>query len=268
MKLIVTPKNLAAVLTIIVVGLILTHIGTQYLKYISGYRDSLGFLRLFNVDQELSIPSWYSSSTLLLTSIFLVFIGLARKREGDRYALHWLMLSAIFLYLSLDEAAMIHEMAIWPLRKQFPRYTSGYLYYAWVIPGGAVVLVLAVTYLRFLAHLPVKTRYLCLLAGTLYVGGALGIELLGGKYNTLYGMENFTYFLIVAGEEGMEMFGIVVFLYALSSYMASTSIGIHIIIMHDSFPSKDAPPQSLSYRSERRVAHERRSSRFQRQAGS
>lgn len=54
----------------------------------------------------------------------------------------------------------------------------------------------------------------------MYLGGTLGIELVGGYYGNFYSQENMTYALISTIEEGLEMLGIAVFIYALLSYMS------------------------------------------------
>ena len=112
--------------------------------------------------------------------------------------------------------------------------TLGYFHWllsvAWVPFGAIFVLIVALAYLRFLAALPVKTKYLFLIAGTLYVGGALGIEILGGRHTYLYGRENFVYAMFVACEEGLEMLGVVVFIYALLSHLGSTMNGLQILV--------------------------------------
>ncbi|HJU06546.1 MAG TPA: hypothetical protein VJ692_15465 [Nitrospiraceae bacterium] len=213
------PKKLTQCLVIIVASLLLGHVAAKTVTFL-GY-DISNLTRLVDVDEENNLPSWYSSSALLLASFLLLIIGFSKKRDGDRYAFHWLALSAIFLYLSIDEAASIHEMAIYPIRSAIPRYTSGYLYYAWVIPGSLFGLSVLLMNLRFLAHLPISTRRLFLLGGAVYVVGALGIEMLSAKFDTVYGYQGLTFSLIVAAEEGCEMFGIVIFIHALSSYIAS-----------------------------------------------
>ncbi len=100
-----------------------------------------------------------------------------------------------------------------------PFHFTGYLYYSWVILGGFFVVAVGLSYLRFLAHLPAVTRRLFLVAGSLYVGGVLGVEMMGAHWDSLYGQANLGYAMIVAVEEMLEMAGIVVFLYALCSYI-------------------------------------------------
>jgi predicted permease len=121
------------------------------------------------------------------------------------------------LLLSIDEVVQLHESPNRRLRVALN--AAGLLYHPWVILGAFFVLVIGMTYRRFLADLPAETRRLFLTAGTVFVSGALGVEALGGWYTTLYGRETMTYALIVILEELFEMVGVVVFIYSLMSYM-------------------------------------------------
>jgi hypothetical protein len=143
-------------------------------------------------------------------------------------------LAAIFLYLSVDEAASFHEnlgfTGLTATLKSLGDFHG--LLSSWVMVGAIFVLIVAVAYLRFLAALPVRTHFLFIIAGALYVGGALGVEILGYRYVFFFGEPNvnFTYFMFVAIEEGLEMLGVVVFLYALLSHLASSMTGVQILI--------------------------------------
>jgi hypothetical protein len=224
----ISPRRFAKALTIVVLCLTLASIAGQFSKYVLGYGGLFGFVRLFHTDSEGNIPAFYSSSTLLLCSILLATIASAKKRGGDRYALHWRALAIIFLFLSLDEAASIHESGTERLRSALD--AGGLLYFTWVIPGAAFVLLFVAAYLGFLADLPAKTRRGFLVAGTTFVGGALGMEMVGGRFAESYGVQNMRYQMIATVEELLEMLGIVVFIYALMSYM-DTHVGevqVHI----------------------------------------
>ena len=59
-----------------------------------------------------------------------------------------------------------------------------------------------------------------MVAATLFIGGAIGIELVGGRYVELHGRENVTYSMIATLEESLEMAGVIVFIYALLKYIA------------------------------------------------
>ncbi|MCZ0904903.1 hypothetical protein ON021_33910, partial [Microcoleus sp. HI-ES] len=100
-------------------------------------------------------------------------------------------------------------------------HLGGIFYFVWVIPGAIFVAVTALAYLKFLRHLPRKTRDFFLLAGSIYVGGALGMEMVGGYYADAVGQRNLIYGLMVCVEEILEMVGVIVFIYALLSYIGS-----------------------------------------------
>ena len=186
------------------------------------------FVKLFGLNREANVPTFYSTFALLLSSAFLAIIAFAKKKENAPYRLHWKVLSVIFLFLSLDEAAHLHEMTIKPLRSALN--ASGFLLYTWVILGIVFSLIVLLAYLRFLADLPRKSRNLFLVAGALFVGGALGMEMISGYYDSSYVTQPWThsrfcdFHLNLASlrtvEELLEMLGIVVFIYALMSYIS------------------------------------------------
>ncbi len=217
MNVAISPKRVTQILTSVVLFLTRASVAGSFLVYFLGHPWTFLISRLFNITLEGNIPTWYASSTLLLSAFLLAIIAFAKKKEGARFGLHWTAMSFIFLYLSFDEAFGVHERWIGPLRTYFN--ASGIFYLAWVIPAIAFVLIFVLAYLRFLVDLPVRTRRLFLIAGALFVGGAIGLEMVGGYYQSYYGRYNLTYSITTNVEEFLEMLGIVVFIYALMSYM-------------------------------------------------
>ncbi len=242
----VSPRRVFLVLTVVVICLSIVSLAGQFSRYILGHGRLFGLIRLFNVGQDSNVPTWYSSITLLFCSLLLAFIATSQKTARTRYALHWKVLSAIFLYISIDEVAMIHENADVILGSSISR--TGFLNYGWVAVGIPLTLVFVLSYLKFLAHLPKKTRLLFVVAGTIFISGALGAEMFAARHDNLYGLDmtyaagtifisgalgaemfagnhrdlygfDMIYAMITALEEFCEMFGIVVFIYALLSYI-------------------------------------------------
>jgi hypothetical protein len=173
-------------------------------------------LYLLDVDAEASVPTWFSSSILLLCSMLLGLITYTAKRAGDRYSLYWGVLSIVFVLMSLDEQVSIHERFIEPLRSLLD--TGGILYFASVLPGIVFVVIFGLVYRRFLFNLPVTIRRLFVGAGALYVLGSIGMEMVGGFVADLRGEHNLPYITLTTVEEFLEMFGAIVFLYALIRY--------------------------------------------------
>ncbi len=195
-------------------------IAVQVSKYYLGHGRLFGFIDEFDVDLEGNIPTWFTSSLLLICSILLASIAGDRKNKRDRYALHWAILSVIFLLMSLDEAASIHELTIEPLRDALG--TRSFLFFPWVIPGTAFVIIFLITYRKFIFDLPGYTRRLFILAGALYLLGVIAMEMISGYYADKHGIRgDMVYMILVNLEELLEMSGIVVFMHALLTYMSS-----------------------------------------------
>ncbi|WP_449417331.1 hypothetical protein [Phormidium nigroviride] len=214
----ISPRRIAASLSIWVLFFGVAGLVVQVLRYGFNYRER--WMDLFNLDRELNYPSWYQSFTLLFCGILLGVIASAKKKQGDRYSPHWKALSIMFVLFALDESLSFHELLIIPdLRKAL--HLGGLFYFVWVIPGTIFVLVTAFNYFKFLLHLPLKTRYLFILAAGFYIGGALVMEMVGGYYADLAGQRNLIYGIIATTEEVCEMVGVLIFIYALLAYIGS-----------------------------------------------
>ena len=221
----ISPKKFTKVLAFVVLFLTLASIAGQFSKYYLGHGYLFRLVPLFHLDEEWNIPSWYSSSALLLCAILLAVIALAEKKECAPYFLHWSALSIVFLCLSLDEAISIHEY--WGALLRPLAYAHGFLYWTWVIPGMTFVLIFALAYLRFLAALPAKTRRLFIVAGTVFVGGAIGMESVSLRALEIYG-RGVGYEILSHMEEVLEMTGVLFFFYALLTYISSHGKGVTV----------------------------------------
>ena len=224
MDLALRPKTVARLMTVIVVCLVLNHIAIRLLEIAIGpehdYRLFRAYTTMFTVNAEGVIPTMYSTTTLLFCSVLLTAIGLAERKEGHATdSFYWLGLGLVFLFLSMDEAFEIHERFSEPLRSALS--TTGFFYNAWVIPYGILVVTFVSVYSKFLWRLPSRTRLLFVTAGAIYVTGAMGFELLGGRHTELHGSANLSYIFFSTAEEVFEMGGIVVFVYAILSHIGS-----------------------------------------------
>jgi hypothetical protein len=229
----VSAKRCAIALGLVTGLIVAASVGASFLSFVPIHDPLLAHLRdtavrLTWLDQECNVPSWYSASLLLGCAVLLAIIAAAHRQQRDGNPGRWLILSLIFLLLSLDETAQLHELSITPLRQGF--HATGFFYYPWIILGGIAVTLFVVSYLSFLARLPQRTRRLFILAGALFVGGALGVEAISGEQASLHGEHNATYHAITTVEESLEMAGVVVFIYALLDYISRqfTSLRVHV----------------------------------------
>lgn len=163
------------------------------------------------LDGEHNVGAWYTSCLMVAAAFVLFLTGRAESDKGGlRKSSPWYALAVIFVGMSIDESASFHEILGQPLRDKLG--TGGFLYYAWVIPGGIFALSAAIAFIPFLLSLPRPVAVRFVAAGAIFVGGAVGLELFEG-YLADRGEEGSPlYMAFVIIEEGMEMTGIALFL--------------------------------------------------------
>ncbi len=217
MEILLQPKKITKFLLIIVVILIVLHIIAHVFAYASHNNFFIKLYRFFDLDGENNFPSFYSAVTLLLCSILLFIISYLHKVKAEHWIL-WRCLSLIFLFLCFDEFVEIHEKIMVHVRELL--HTSGIFYFAWVIPYGIFLIILGIIYFKFLFSLPQKTKKLFIIAGFIYVFGALGMELFAGLiFEIEKSTESIQFIISSTIEEILEMTGILIFIFALTDYI-------------------------------------------------
>ncbi len=213
-------------------------------------------VRLFNINRESSVPTWYASSLLLVCAVFLGVVAYQKYRHKEAYRRHWLGLALIFLYLSLDEAATIHEILTDPVQEALE--TSGPLFFGWVVVAIPLVILFVVAYFRFWWNLPPRIRTLFFIAGVVYVGGALGIEMIGANQWYHDGGTSLLYSTIGTIEEFCEMLGAITLIYALWVYLAGAAPVLEIAIQGvPAAAPNDAVKEITSAREDRPIVLDR-----------
>lgn len=206
----------------IVLVLIALHGLVLYLIFVLKRDYALGFVPLFHLDIEANIPTHFSSILLLIIAYLLFCVSRHESTAESRYSTQWSLLSLVAIGLSIDEISTIHEKTILPLRGTFD--LSGPFYYSWVILGIAGIALISILYRRMVFDLPASFRVRLLVAGLVYLSGVLGFELLGGNYASVHGTENFTYQILVAFEEILEMTGLVLMINALLIHLHTNQV--------------------------------------------
>lgn len=201
--------------------LVLLSLGGQFARFELGDPIFYGLVPLFYIDTEQNVPTTFSVILILIAASLLALIARLARLQKAPNASKWAVLSFGFLLMALDEALQFHERLNIPIGQLLGDGTLGVLYFPWVIPGILLVFTLGLFFIKFLWALPVPTRVQFLLAAFLYVGGAIGVELIGSRHAELHGFENWTYSLIATVEESLEMAGLVVFIRALLNYCAA-----------------------------------------------
>jgi hypothetical protein len=198
------------------------------LSIVLGRPSMFGLGPIFDLNREASIPAGYSALLLLSSAILLALIArIERSREG-RLWFYWAVLPLGFVYLAVDELVAIHEKLNRPLQDLLgaSRDTT-----TWVIAGALGALAAGAFFLPFLRALPARPAARFVLAGAVYVGSAVGLETVatqlgydaagGGGYDwATLGM--------VALEEGGEMAGVALFIWALLDHLRSAGARLEL----------------------------------------
>jgi len=172
-----------------------------------GLKERFGFsywhLAVFDLDEEESFGTWFSSGILGMSAALLLFQARVARAQGADWARWWLVLGIGFCVLSIDEVVGMHEYMNTVL-EDIP----------WTVVGFPIFILVGLAYMPFLWHHRGRTALLFLVAGAIYGGGAVGVEhFTDSDVNSLH------YNMWTALEEGMEMLGVILFIYALLDYM-------------------------------------------------
>ena len=226
------PRRVVAVLGGAVLVMSGLSMAGHFLRITRG-RELRGLVWIFDVGAEQSIPTWYASVSLLICAALLWIIGAANQGSDDGAKMQWKGLATIFLLLSLDEVATVHEWTANLLPNVEP---EGIFYYTWLLLGIPFAALISLLYLRFLFRLPPRTRRLFVLAGAVFVGGALGMEMINAQEEFLHGSGTLRYAAMTGFEELMEMVGVLIFMYSLLVHLAAETRDVSVRVREARLP--------------------------------
>jgi len=192
---------------------------TQMARQLTG-RHLFGLARTLNLDGEANVPTFFAALLLVIAAACLAVRALHEHQLGGHEVRHWAILSGGFVYLGFDEAARLHELFGRPARFLLGNLDTGPVH-AWVLFGLVILIVVVAGFFPFLQRIPRRTARLLVLAGALYVGGAIFMEMATSAYAHRARAEDAVAPMLMAAEigltvveEGMEMSGVLLLIYA------------------------------------------------------
>lgn len=215
MELEIKPIKVLGIMLAIIAVLAVLHIAQLSAYLIIDDTGVFDYIRLLDFDTEGNLPTFYSALAILFCSVLLFIIY--KNHTGKRWRFHWLGLAIIFLFLAFDEALVLHE-ELGDFTEQFIN-PSGFLCFAWVLPYGILLALFVISYFRFILHLPTRTRRLFVLAGALFVFGAIGLEVVSAREAGLHNTSTVFYNVLYTIEEFCEMLAMALFAYSLLDYI-------------------------------------------------
>ncbi|MFO7716187.1 hypothetical protein [Desulfosarcina sp.] len=210
---------LAAIATLLVLVYAIIHIFWPFLQW--------GPLsNLFDLDREVSIPSWYASMQLFVVGSLLFLASRNNQRRQHLPTSILITGSLFFIFLSADEGAAIHEK----ITTLSINFGVNWLLFkgnhgAWIpvysILALSAVILAARQFRKLWRHFRREIR-IAMLGVIVFVTGGVGLEVVSylflrsGSNKGLYRVE-------VACEEYLEMIGVSIMLYAVLLLAAKIS---------------------------------------------
>ncbi|MBZ0271829.1 hypothetical protein K8I61_07310 [bacterium] len=193
---------------------ILAGLASAVVEHVFHHDYVFGLVPLFDLNAEANLPTWFSCLLLAASATLAGLVAADRFRAHEPRRGAWVLLAGVLAFFSLDEIASIHESLDEGIHAVVS--TGGVLFYAWIVPGAIFVAVLAFMLSGLVREMPATIRRRFLLGAGMYFGGAIGVEMIGGYYESTHGTrDTLSYALIAAVEESLEMFGAVVVLLSL-----------------------------------------------------
>ena len=184
-------KTLLFLLAIICI-LVLMHVLANDLSW------ALHESKRFNLDAEANIPTWFSAILLFSISICSLLIYMLRSnvlKERGGWVSFWIVVSAVYCFLSLDEVARLHEL--------IDTYTSVKWVYVYA-PFAAIFFFACVFYFFAIRNNDHRIGFWFVGGLFLYGAGGLFAEFLSHYFHPLPRILQQLEFM---SEEGLEMLG-------------------------------------------------------------
>jgi hypothetical protein len=198
-------------------------------------------VKLFDVDREMNVPTWFSSMQWFLLASILVAVASATggAGRGRVRAAVWGAAALVACYFSLDEVAVLHER-VGTLFEELVREGGaanaplrallGFRSYYWPLVYAPVFLPAALGLVVVVWRDLGKARRTALLGLFVFLYAAVGLDLIEGRYGTpdhsglpiwLFSRRvSFDIFLL---EELLEMLGVALVSYAFLRHLSRIS---------------------------------------------
>lgn len=196
----------AGVVGLAVVGTIITAVELVLPGFPAGGR--------FNPDDEASVLTTYSILLWAATALVFMVLGVLARGSGGPAA-RYFALGALFTYITFDEGSSFHEQ-LSPIAESMLG-SDDLLIRGWLLLGGVMVIVVGAGLVVLARGIPPKMRRRLVVAATVFLLGAFGMEVVGSLLYTetpadwllAQGLapQTISYTIATGIEEGLEMAG-------------------------------------------------------------
>jgi hypothetical protein len=233
-------SRLLRVLVAIALFTVFMHLLLQYLNLEVFYQQNAHAYELsnrFDMDDEASVPTWISQAIFLIIGSGALLAAYLQSDKPSRRI--WQMLAAVGLLFSLDETTTMHEYILQSLHVLFFQDASPTAFAnAWWLVAPFILFAGGWLTWKIWQLLPRRTALLFLLAGAVFLTGAVFVDLL----TSVVPRETFlNQGILVALEESLELSGSLIALYSIADYLET----YHLAALSNSIkqlrPSRSQP---------------------------
>ena len=221
-------KPVFITLSIAAVVLALMGFGADYAGTLEDKDLLWAFAWQFDFGQEGNFINWYQSVTLFGCAVLAGIVAFLNRHAGRPRTALWALMAVVMAFVAVDEAAQIHDRTLntviaaltgdaAPAKGGEDGAFGSSKWMLVYLPGA---LVLGALYFRFFLALPKRTRWGFVIAASLYIGGAVGVELLFEQFSADGGGDTMGSFALDATSELGEMLGVAVFAGTLVAYLS------------------------------------------------
>ena len=220
-------------------------LGLAYFLVVMFPNLSYKLWHFFHLELEQNLPTWYSSTKLFVLAVLVGLFALSRYDRRQPTTLALFALPCMFLALSLDEIAELHEWLGYRLDVLFPegdRAATAFEYTGiWGFVIGIPFLLISLGLLLALRrHLRISAAALpkLMVGMVLLIVGACGVE----TFANFIDRESPYFFLQVLGEEVLEMLGVTTMIWGSIDLLRAQGFKLTWLGM----PGEEASERSLS----------------------
>lgn len=216
-----------AVVVVVCLGLVADVLLTLYAG-----ETTTRILARISLATDNSIPTFIASLLLLSCAALLALTAKAEQQKGRQKVWPWWFLSATFVFLAMDEVAMLHELSGQLLERIVPaiQQVGPVFHYAWTAIAVPLLIGLTVLLAPWLFALPNRTRILFIVSAVLFVGGAVGIEMVNSVIDAQTTGRSLAYSLMTVLEEALEFAGVLLFQFALLKNLGEGRFDVNIVL--------------------------------------
>lgn len=166
----------------------------------------------FDIGAEGTVAVWYGAALWLTLGLCAILAALLAPRHRPS----WWLFAAVCLVASADESSALHERMLF-LGDRMRPWVPFDVFYSWVIPGIVIALVVAALLMRVVLALRPKVTLTLILAGLIFLTGAVAIETATGYVHLGTGGFSSLYVVLTYIEETFELVGVSLAIIALAS---------------------------------------------------